>query len=170
MIKVFPVFSRNRKHRIRSTLDSESPRRGEGWHVLIVVIYMTPWWTEMIKKLQRKAESTILPSWKYSHCANSTHQVWTCLTPHSSLHRRQLSHSCGEVMSPHIWMLQELAFFPALPWNCWSEPLSSQGSVPNARACKDLFFEKYLNVSPPLREFLVIWYSISKLWSALSVF
>lgn len=112
---------------------------------------------------------TILPSWKYSCLANCTHQVWTCITPHSWLHRRELSHSCEEVMSPHIWMLQELAFFPALPWSSWSEPQSSQGSVPNAWACKDLFFEKYLNVSSLLREFLVILHSISKLWSALCV-
>lgn len=27
---------------------------------------MTPWWTEMVKNLLRKAEITILPSWKYS--------------------------------------------------------------------------------------------------------
>lgn len=56
MIKVLPVFSRNRKHRTRSALDSERPRTGEGWDVFIVVMYTTPWWTEIVKNLQRKAK------------------------------------------------------------------------------------------------------------------
>lgn len=87
------------------------------------------------QKPPKKSEITILPSWKYSHSANCIHGVWTCITPHSWLHRRELSHSCEEVMYPHTWMLQELAFFPALLWNSWSEPQSSQGSVPNVWAC-----------------------------------
>lgn len=69
------------------------------------MIWMTPWRTEMVKKLQRKAEMTLLPSWKYSHSqqlySSSLAMYHTVLFV---VQEEAISLLWGTQVSPHLYV------------------------------------------------------------------
>lgn len=138
------------------------------------------WWStwlpdeEMVKKLQRKAEMTLLHSWSYYYSPNSsTHEVWLCHTIQLVVQEDAILLLWSLIMSPCVCVLQDLVVSYCLTLHCPEKvdpnhkPAKAVSLMhEHGESCLWKATEHFTSTQRILGDL----YSMSKLWSAWSVF